>query len=54
MFEVIAASMAFVVETVGLAEPCGHNVMKPRGLDGTTVALNTYDLAVRGGAQALP
>src|SRR3954468_16579980 len=51
MLEVTAPSMAFRVETSGCAEPCGHNVKKPRGPGGTTVAFTTYDCAEAGAPQ---
>src|ERR1700739_3321275 len=39
--DVIAPSIAFSVEASGWLEPCGHNVRKPSGPGGTTVAFST-------------
>jgi len=51
MFEVTEPSIAFSVETRGCVRPCGHNVRKPSGPGGTTVAFNTYDWADAGAPQ---
>src|ERR1700682_2885061 len=53
IFEVTAPSMALSVETTGCVPPCGHNVRKPSGPVGTTVALSTYDWADTGAPQPL-
>jgi hypothetical protein len=48
MFDVIAPSCAFSVDTSGLVWPCGHNVRNPRMPGGTTVTLNTFACSVDG------
>jgi hypothetical protein len=53
MFDVTAPSPAFREDTVGCVPPCGHNVRKPSGPGGTTVAFSTYDWADAGAPQPL-
>src|SRR5579871_3970612 len=56
IFEVIAPSMAFKLETVGMLIPCGHSVRKLTSPTcGITVALNTYASGLLAGIpQELP
>src|ERR1035437_4702989 len=54
MFDVIAPSSAFNVDTNGRACPCGHNVRNPIGPGGTTVAFVTCACALAGIPPPLP
>src|SRR5947209_11908671 len=54
MFEVMAASEAFRVETCGGGPPPGHRVRKSSGAGGTTVAFSTYAWAEAEALQFAP
>ena len=53
MFEVIAPSLAFSVDTIGCCSVSGHGERKLSAPCGMTVALKTYPCEVEGGPQGL-
>src|SRR5258707_472607 len=53
IFDVMAPSCAFSVETSGRSGPCGQRVRKPSWPGGTTVALKISAWAVEGASQPL-